>query len=61
MAQFYPSSWALDHMIANAEAKFEADRERARLRREAQADRRMERMIAAQAEARRRRALWGEQ
>lgn len=54
---FAPSSEALLKMIDSAEAKFEAAREQAALRKEAQASKRAEQAALAEAEQRRR-AFW---
>lgn len=56
---FAPSSALLLTMIKAAEAKFEADREQSALRAEARADERTARMWIAEAESKRRRALYG--
>lgn len=48
MTPFVPSAWKLNHMLAAAEAKFEASREQSELRREARA---IERDVRAQRRA----------
>jgi hypothetical protein len=54
-----PSSSSLMGQIARAMAKCDGDIEQAALRKEAEADRRMERHWTAEAQARSHRARWG--
>lgn len=56
---FIPTSTDLLAMLANVARKCDEAREQEALRREAQANERMERAWAAEANARRARAMWG--
>jgi len=56
---FIPSSFKLTAMVRAAEAKFDHAREQALLAKEARIDARMVRSAVADAEQRRRRALYG--
>ena len=56
---FIPTSNDLLDMLANVACKCDAAREQEAMRRDAQANERMERAWVAEANARRVRALWG--
>lgn len=58
MKLFTPSSEKLTFMIKAAEAKFEAAREQAALRKEAADDSRMERFLIAEAKSKHAREAW---
>lgn len=60
IAPFEPSSWLLGRMIERAEAACDADVDQARRAAEERANTRYARAVANETEARRQRALYGE-